>query len=380
MTNNQSLQAFVPAELKKWNPWQVQYKVYDPGQGKMVIKRIRLKNIPKKERLAHAKQLVESINSKLRKGWNPILEMEALKTHAPLLEAMDRFETYYQRQVEDDIMRRDTARSYRSCMKNLKAYLQKEGVIEMYCYGFTQQVAREFLDYQYITKENSPRTRNNYRTFLYTFCAFMVQFSFAKANAIEGIKPMRVNKKKRKVIPNQGIKRLLEDSEIPDGLRLLFNLVLYCMIRRTEMTLLKVGDVNLHKGIITMRSEVSKNRKTQCVVLPEHLVPLMAAHLEKATNTDFLFSPLDYLPGKTAVAPKKLSDEWAKIRKRYGWPSEYQLYSLKDTGITALVSSGADLVQVRDQARHSDISITNKYLPHNGEHIGDGIRKFRIDV
>lgn len=50
-----------------------------------------------------------------------------------------------------------------------------------------------------------------------------------------------------------------------------------------------------------------------------------------------------------------------KVRSVLNFPESYQFYSLKDTGIRDLANSEG-IVIARDQARHADISTTNKYL------------------
>ena len=46
---------------------------------------------------------------------------------------------------------------------------------------------------------------------------------------------------------------------------------------------------------------------------------------------------------------------------RFKFPKEYQFYSLKDTGIRDLANAQG-IVVAKDQARHSDISVTNRYI------------------
>lgn len=53
------------------------------------------------------------------------------------------------------------------------------------------------------------------------------------------------------------------------------------------------------------------------------------------------------------------------MRTALGWADCYQFYSLKDTGIRDLANSEG-VVVARDQARHSDISTTNKYIQKHG--------------
>ena len=57
--------------------------------------------------------------------------------------------------------------------------------------------------------------------------------------------------------------------------------------------------------------------------------------------------------------------QWDKVRKKYGFRKEVQFYSLKDTGITDMLNAGVPAIKVRDQARHSDLRITEIYTARN---------------
>ncbi len=53
------------------------------------------------------------------------------------------------------------------------------------------------------------------------------------------------------------------------------------------------------------------------------------------------------------------------MRNALGWKDCYQFYSLKDSGIRDLANSQG-VVVARDQARHSDVATTNKYIQNHG--------------
>ena len=53
------------------------------------------------------------------------------------------------------------------------------------------------------------------------------------------------------------------------------------------------------------------------------------------------------------------------MRKALKWDKCYQFYSLKDSGIRDLANAHG-VVVARDQARHSDISTTNRYIQRYG--------------
>jgi len=66
-------------------------------------------------------------------------------------------------------------------------------------------------------------------------------------------------------------------------------------------------------------------------------------------------------PGPTMTYINAFRYEWAKMRNALHWPDSYQFYSLKDSGIRDLANAEG-IVVARDQAGHTDIAITNRYL------------------
>lgn len=77
-------------------------------------------------------------------------------------------------------------------------------------------------------------------------------------------------------------------------------------------------------------------------------------------SQDYLFGK-HIRPGSEQIAVNRFRQEWVRVRKALGFPSSYQFYSLKDSGIRDLANAEG-IVVARDQARHSDISVTNRYL------------------
>ena len=116
---------------------------------------------------------------------------------------------------------------------------------------------------------------------------------------------------------------------------------------------------------IFIPKEISKNGKDGIITIPKKLKELLLIHLNGATQEDYLFSSDNFRPGKIQLQPKKISDEWAKMRIILKFKQEYQFYSLKDTGITELFLLNVPTIKIRDQARHHDIKITETYTPRN---------------
>jgi hypothetical protein len=77
------------------------------------------------------------------------------------------------------------------------------------------------------------------------------------------------------------------------------------------------------------------------------------------TNS-YLFST-GFKPGKKKITTRVIRNHFYKVRTALKLPKTYMFYSLKDSGIRDLANA-AGIVVARDQARHADISTTNKYL------------------
>lgn len=139
----------------------------------------------------------------------------------------------------------------------------------------------------------------------------------------------------------------------------------YCFIRPKEMSQIKLSNFNIQKGTIFIPDTVSKNRKDAIITLPYKVLKLMI-ELQVFNNPDnyYLFSD-KFRPGENWRSEKQFRDYWTNnVRKNLKFPPKYKFYSLKDTGITEMLRT-ADVLSVRDQARHSSILMTDVYTPHD---------------
>lgn len=365
---------FLPAELHEANSgWFISYYVAHPATGKLTRKRIkwnRITNIT--ERRKTGKQLCQKINLQLAQGWNPYIEQEAPRSYATLTEATTIYLNQIKKQIKDGSMRPDTLRSYTSYINIITNWWAANKKHEPHTHFFTQNNVRQFLDYIYYDQDNSPRTHNNYISFISTLGSWLVANGYCKANPATGLPKKRVGDKTRTIIAPNYLAEIFTATQPAPGWHALLKTIYYTFVRRTELTFLQVQHINLAKQILTIPAAISKNRTENSVVLPNTLVDLLAPLIAGQPKTYFLFSANDFLPGPERILPKKISDQWARLRKQLALPSTYQFYSLKDTGITAMLTANVAPIIVRDQARHHDIAMTNKYTP-SGANLGSEI-------
>ena len=235
----------------------------------------------------------------------------------------------------------------------------------------------QFLDYVFLDRGVSPRTHNNYRTWLRSFTSWMRRQHLLDGDPLDGVPPMREPGKIRQPLPTAMLRQIREHLAAHDRHFLLAVMMeYYCFIRPEELSQLQVGDIDVKRHAIHVRASISKNGKAEMVGLNTAIVSLMRElGTLRAPKDWYLFSNRLH-PGKVRLDSRAFRDRWARLRRRLAIPREYQFYSLKDSGIRDLANS-AGIVIARDQARHSSIAVTNKYLQGRDRPIHQATVKFK---
>ena len=345
----------------------IEFYAYDPEQGKMRRKRIKLNRIKGlTNRRTYARQVIKRLADQLNKGWNPWIAKDTsdLMTFE---DAASRYEIHIEKMLSNGYFRKETYDGYKSYLKIMREYILKKRPT-YYVYQFDRSFCVDFLDYVFIERDNGAQTRNNYLNFLRVFSGFLVEKGYLKSKPTDGISPIskRLYKKERECIPLDVVARIADycREKEPDFLFACY-LLYYCFIRPVEMTRLKVRHFNLKNCTLTIPGELSKNKKTQTVTLPKKVIQYgIEIGVFTAPADDFIFS-YRLKPGREGIDPKHFRDHWDNVRRALRLKKEWKFYSLKDTGITEMCDRKMASIAVRDQARHSSLAITDIYTRHN---------------
>jgi site-specific recombinase XerD len=357
---------YKPAELKMNKDWMIIYYAKNPVNGKLDRHRLRVPSIENKtERIKHGKRIVAEINNRLATGWSPYME-ESGKNYKTFKVVVEDFLKHINKQIKDDVLRPDTLRTYNSNLNLLQQFMREKNFKITFALEINKNFCVRYLDWVYMDRNNSPRTRNNHLAFIKLFCAFILSRGILNENPAIGIAPMKLPAKNREVFPAKVKEQLTKTLlSCDNGLYVLCMSTYYCFIRNSELGKLRVNMVNLNESSIFLPKEISKNKKDEFVTIPAQFLPMIKKHIGTAPGESFLFSSDNFNPGKIKMPVNKIALSWDKIRTELNLPSKYQFYSLKDTGITDLLNSGIAAIKVRDQARHYDIKITEIYTPRN---------------
>ena len=346
---------FKPAQLSvNKNNTYVSFYAINPFTKKMERKRIRINHIKgKTERMKYGRLLCLKINEKLYNGWNPFLEEKQSKAKI----ISDGIRDFLAEKAKSS--RPDTLRSYTSYCKCLNNWLKRNSMDKDMIALFSKDVAKQFMK----SLENdsiSNTTYNNYLSFMLLLFNHFISFGYIGDNPFNGIKPKRKEEKRRLTIPKEERERI-KDYFLREN-PYFYRVMLLCyrlLLRPKEILMLKIGDIDFENLLIKVPSDVAKNHHSRVLGIPDDLSGLFINYRGFSPSL-FIFST-DYIPGKKMLNTRYIGKTWAQMRKELGLPTEYQFYSLKDTGITEMLESGMPAKLVMDLAGHHSLDMTEKY-------------------
>ena len=361
--------------------WFVDFLCYDPVEGKMRRKKYHLDGIKKlSDRRKRAAELIAKLSDKLQHGWNVWAEKAENIRQYTLYEHVSEFYCLYLDKMEKaGSIKQSTHKRCLSYYKVFNEWLSKvraEPVV--YVYQFKMELVSDFLDYVFLDLDVSARTRNNYLVWLSTYCSWMKEKNYIPENPCLGVKKLKEEPKKREPLSAQMLARLREHLLQENKHYLLACMMeYYAFIRPNELTHVKIGDIHLKAQKIIVHGEFTKNGKDGAIGLNAEVIRLMVElGVFKHVSSEYLFGTRSFMPGAKKQSGRIFRERFQKLRKELGWKDCYQFYSLKDTGIRDLANADGFVV-ARDQARHSDISTTNKYLKGDALTVHEETKHFK---
>lgn len=343
--------------------WYIDFQCYDPVDGIMRRKKYMLDSIEKiSERKKRAIEIIATTSSKLRNGWNPWAEATSERQYAKFIEVTTLYMRYIEKLTSVNTLKKKTSYDYQSRMNMLLEYNNSRHTPIIYMYQFDQAYISDFLDYILFDRDTSARTRNNYRTWISAFCTWLNEKKYIEGNPVENIKSLAEEEKFRSAITKTDLSRMKDFLyETNKHYLLACQMEYYTFIRPDELSNIQLKDIHIKEQKIFISSTISKNRRDGMVGLNDNLIKLMIELDVFSNESNFYLFGRDFKPSAKKTDARIFREYFNKLRAFLKYPKNYQFYSLKDSGIRDLANAEG-IVIARDQARHSDISTTNKYL------------------
>lgn len=372
-----SIISYTEPKLHTGNNWYIDFYSYDPLEQKMKRKKYMLNGITKaSDRRRRANEIITNLNIKLRSGWNPWADVENSRQYTPYIDIIQRYHIYLSKLYTAGTIKENTLKDYEKRLRVFEEYTAKHIPAIVYAYQIDQSFISDFLDYVLLDRDSSTRTRNNYRTWLSSLCNWMIEKQYLIQNPVEKIRQLAEEEKKRSALTVPDIQKLKKylKKENPHFL-FLCQFAYYTFIRPDEITNIKLSDIYLKEQKVFIASSISKNRKDGMVGLNDALIKSMLdLNIFSNPGNYYLFGK-GFKPSKEKVTTKVYRNYFNKVREKLKFPDSYQFYSLKDTGIRDLANAEG-IVIARDQARHADVSTTNKYLKGSDMSVHEEVKHF----
>lgn len=374
-----------PALLEFNSGWVIEYKYLNKETGELTRHREKFQRTRKKlgnDKLArqHARKRIIELEEQLQTGWTPY-GMQETAAENRLADLLDIYATIKERELRPDSMR-----SLRSYNRLFMAWLEKERLKDLTIQDFNHVLAQRYLDYILLIKKVSNRTYNNYLGNMRVMWNWFInERNFDVPNPFARKKKKPVTTKIRKTIPKSIDAQILEYCRINNPvLELACHLIYSSYMRVSEILKCKISDVHLKESCILLPGAITKNKKPRIAYLNKRSVEIMLENgLDRANLNDMLIGKEKGENGRLVIGwhgrtikTNDIDKSWEALRKALDLPSEYKLYSWRDTGITDLASMGLPDDLIIKITGHLDKDMVNIYkAPHVDESVVHLLRK-----
>lgn len=279
-----------------------------------------------------------------------------LAANLPAIRQIDRAEMPLRATLDNHAtnLRRKTYHTFSSKVGIAEEWLQKHGFRK-----FDELRAEQFIKYMQTVRKVHPTTIAAY------FNTFRLLYNLrAEDNPFDKLhKPKATHTPAMFFTPQQSKEVTAAIRAQNPNLYTFVHFMYYTFVRPGELAQLRVGDVQLEHRRITIRSEVSKNKKTEQVIIPDELVPFIEKmNLHQYHPLNFLFSAYGH-PYTHATKDDYFSRHHRNVMRSINYDTtRYKLYSWKHTGGVAFIRAGGNIKALQRQMRHSTLEQTDSYL------------------
>ena len=329
----------------------------------------RIKDLKKRKKAA--KEALNTIKEMLyNDGFNPF--NKSVQNEKKLL--LD-----YLRQmleIKKQTSRARTRQTYKHAIDLLGKWLSKSNMDFIEVNNLTKADALKFADYLVTELNYKGKTVNGTIGYLKSMFYMLIDRDIAKSNPFTAVKKLKEDEGKNVAFTPYEVDKITDYLKKHD-IRLYYatQFVRYGFIRRTELTGIRVRDINLFTHTITIQSEFSKTRKQDSVTIPKSLEKIiLEMGLENADPDDFVFGRGLNTCKNRLRRVADMSDAHKCATDALGLRKELIFYGWKHTGCVELYNKVKDPYVVCRQCRHSDIRMTMRYMRSLGLGINEAVR------
>jgi integrase len=348
--------------------WYIEYYFTDYSLD-IVNKRIKLRadiNRVKdpQEKLRRANELLQSVTELLEEGYNPLNEEANTKLRNEIISISVREAiVLYSKHLEDNGTRKKSIQTYMSKLayfNNVYADAKVNAITSLQIDHFLKSLKH---DHSWTST-----TFNAARQVLYGFMKYLVKQKYMALNPVEEIDRQKKVEgvSAHKPISNVDLQAIITYLNKHDPFTALFVKALYyTCIRPKELRGLTLGMIDFDNNRITIPGTLSKNKRTDSVVIDVSLrSELEVLNIEQHNKSLYLFASAGTIIGEYPVGENTPYHRFMKCLDVLGFNNKgYSLYCIKHTSnIKRYLEGDWSIAELMVANRHSNISQTETYL------------------
>lgn len=288
--------------------------------------------------------------------------------------------------IKSNETKKSTNLRYSSFVTRFELYLKLKGQEDIELSAFRKRDAHHYLDYVLCEKKVSPVTRNNYLQAMKTLFYVLTEREYMEENPFAKIKKLKAPKKRRKMF-NKLERSIVSNylRKYDDGLFLAVTLCYYCALRRSELIELRIRDIDLVKGIITLDGQDTKNKDLARITMPKYLLNYLKEIRITKYPADYFVFGSNLQPSLTQCGVNAFTRKHRHVMhtlKEYKVLDDIEgktFYSWKDTAAADMITEGFNIITIMKHFRHRDVGTTQRYLESFTDYIND-VRNFDVNL
>jgi integrase len=353
------MKPYVLAKINDYNGdlsrrWYVEYKFHDEKTQKFKKHRIwismKIDTLEKRREIAE--DICFEINDKLMAGWNPIEGISINQKR--LIDVL-----WHIHAIKEATSRKTTANAYKLGIRKMIVFLYSIGGQRMKVDQFGKRHALALTDHLKLERKLANKTFNNHLIIYRSIFNELVNRDLVKSNPFKSVKPLYETQTDINPFNPEDFRKLYEYLQVNDPCLLnVAKFIYYCGFRTNEVAQLRVKDVNLETGFVTLPADVHKTRRQRGMPLRESFVQ----------DLQFIKKyPPDYYIFSTGLTPGHKCGNSRYIQKRYKKVKDSlelsnRLYDLKHTMACWLIRNKVNLMSIKNYLGHTDVEHTMIYI------------------
>lgn len=286
-----------------------------------------------------------------------------------------------------------TNKSFSEVARWVLEFFESQGWKHIRCNQVTQAHVQAYFDYCIVKLKVANSTHNTRKNNLRSLFSELVTRGYFPENYVSKV-PERVECDPIRRALSQQEKEVIWNyiQKHDRALTLAFVLLCYMAIRPGEIRDLRVGAIDLKRGVVRFPGRDSKNNRDSIVTIPETLLPFFQSlGLEHYPPTYYLFGQAkgrhnaNMLPQPKKIGINSLSGRFrVAVRRLYQQGAlkditGIQFYSLKDTLAIYLLDNGVDVERAMRHFRQHNLDVFQRYVKRLGV-VDEKIRELPIDL